>query len=693
MAKKIMNHNKKKKVVIDNKVLNHRLMFFLVIIILLFLIIIFNLFKVTIWNNKKYKNILNNLTYQEVEGSSAPRGRIYERNHNLLVDNTSVKTIYYKKDKKTTTKEEISLAYTVIPHLELPYDKVTESMKKEFFIAKNKELVNKKITKKEWKDLEERKITLSEIEKLKRERITEKELNEFKEEDNKAAYLYYLMNKGYTYDEKIIKSENVKEEEYAYIAEHAQELSGFNTKLDWDRVYLYGDTFKSILGTVSTTSQGIPKDNKEEYLKNGYSLSDRVGLSYIEKQYENYLKGKKEKYRVMNRHELALVEEGKRGNDIVLTIDINLQREVENILAEEVIKTKSEANTNYYDHSFVIIQDPKTGEILAMAGKQAVMENGVYVAKDYTPAVLTSPMTPGSVVKAASMLVGYNQNAIKIGEYMVDECVKIAGTKEKCSWKTLGRINDIQALALSSNVYQFKTAIRVAGSSYQYNKALSVKPETFKIYRDMYHSFGLGVKTGIDLPIESSGYTSNSTKAGNLLDFVMGQFETYTPIQLSQYATTLANGTDRLEPHLLKEVHEGTNSVELGKTIKTIDKKVLNKIDTKEEYMNRVKEGLHAVTMSSYGLGRNYIDEKYDPSGKTGTSQSFIDTDNDGVIDTETISTAFIGYAPTNDPKISIVVTSPDSSHPNSNIDHNSLVTMHITKRVTNKYFEIYPLN
>ena len=118
---------------------------------------------------------------------------------------------------------------------------------------------------------------------------------------------------------------------------------------------------------------------------------------------------------------------------------------------------------------FAMIQDPNTGEVLAMAGKKVEWEDGKWVAHDYTPAMLTSPMTPGSVVKAASMLVGYNNNAIKIGEYMMDECVKIASTPKKCSWRNLGYINDIDALALSSNVYQFKTAMRVAGANYTYN--------------------------------------------------------------------------------------------------------------------------------------------------------------------------------------------------------------------------------
>ena len=72
----------------------------------------------------------------------------------------------------------------------------------------------------------------------------------------------------------------------------------------------------------------------------------------------------------------------------------------------------------------------------------------------------------------------------------------------------------------------------------------------------MYHSFGLGVKTEIDLPVESNGYSSKDKAAGNLLDFVMGQYETYTPIQLSQYISTIANKGERLEPHLLKEVHK-----------------------------------------------------------------------------------------------------------------------------------------
>ena len=682
---KSINKTKKSKFNFD-KIIYHRFLMFLVVIIVFFVIVCFRLYQVMIFNHNKYTKKLTELSYDIVEGSSSPRGRIYDRNYNILVDNKSVKTITYKKRKGTTTKEMIDLSYLVSSHIELDYLKITDRAKREFYLAKYPDICNKKISDQERKKVQMKKLTNNDLMELKIKRITDDELSKFNDNDLKAAYLYYLMNKGYTYDEKNIKSD-VSDSEYAYISEHNEELDGFNTKLDWERVYPYGDTFKSILGTVSSSNQGIPADEKSYYLSKGYALSDRVGLSYLEKQYEDYLKGEKSLYKVVNSHELSLLKDGMRGNDIVLSIDIKLQQEVERILSEEVLKTKGEANTDYYDHSSAIIQDPNTGEILAMASKRVV--NGKIV--DFTTSLLTSPITPGSVVKGASMLVGYNTGVIKIGEYMIDECIKVAGAPQKCSSHTLGRINDITALAKSSNVYQFKTAIRVNGQEYNYGMKLNFNQKAFDTYRNMYHSFGLGVKTGIDLPIESLGYSSTDTSAGNLLDYVMGQYETYTPIQLSQYVSTIANGGSRLQPHLLKEVHEATNDSSLGKTILTVDRKVLNTIDTKPEYMARVKEGFYAVMHSSGGYGVGYIDQKYDAAGKTGTSQSFLDTNNDGIIDTETITSSFIGYMPANNPRISIIVTSPDSSHPNSQTDYASLVTLHITKAITNKYFEMYP--
>ncbi len=655
---------------------------FFVAMTILFMILLVRVFYVMIICKGRYEGELADLSYDVVLGESTPRGRILDRNYNAIVDNKAVNTIVYKRANGTSNLEMIELAYKVSDVLELDYYKITERAKREFFLSKNADKCRELITDYEYKLYSMKKLSNAELDELKIERIAASDIEKFSERDLRAAYLFYLMREGYSYSEKVIKSE-ATDKEFAFIAENNCELKGFDSKIDWVRYYPYGDTMRSILGNVSSSSQGIPSTDKDYYLERGYALNDRVGLSYLEKQYEEYLKGEKSIYEVVNSNKVKLIKEGNRGNDIVLAIDIKLQQEVEKIIVEQMMRAKGEANTEYYDHSDVIIADPYTGEILVMASKRLV--NGRIV--DNAVGMLTSPITPGSVVKGASMLVGYNEGAIRIGEKMLDQCVKISGAPLKCSSvKTLGVIDDITALAKSSNVYQFKTAIRVNGQEYRYGIKLNFNQKAFDVYRKMYRSFGLGTTTGIDLPIESLGYTSTDKSAGNLLDYVMGQYETYTPVQLSQYISTIANGTSRYRVHLLKEVKSaGDDSI-----IYRYEPEVLNKIETKDEYMARIKEGFYAVMHARGGYGRGYVDDQLDAAGKTGTSQSFLDTNNDGVIDTETITSTFVGYLPANNPKISIMVTSPNSSHPNSSSNYASLVTLRITKAVTNKYYEMY---
>ena len=678
--------NKRKKKINYERIINKRIFVILIALISLFSVVFIKLFMVMLIDKDKYNDKLLALTNKSITLNSSPRGRIYDRNYNVIVDNKAINIIVYKKEKGTTNKEMIELAYTVSPHLNLDVSRLTLRAKKEFYLAKYPDKCKKKIKSSEYEKVKQRKLSNKDIEELKIERISLDELNVFKDEDLKTAYLYYLMNNGYTYEEKVIRN-GASDEEFAYISENNDKLKGFNTRVDWERVYPYGDTLRTILGTVSSSSQGIPSEDKNYYLKLGYSLNDRVGLSYLEKQYESYLKGEKNVYEAVNSHELRLVKEGMRGNDIVLSIDINLQKEIDNLIDEAIVRAKSEANTEYYDHSSVIVTDPNTGEILAIASRKIVGDKII----DNVNSILISPITPGSVVKGASMLVGYETGAIKFGEKMLDECVKIAGAPEKCSSvNDLGVIDDLTAMAKSSNVYQFKTAIRVNGQEYYRGMKLNFNQKSFDTYRNMYHAFGLGVKTEIDLPIESAGYTSVDKASGNLLDFVMGQYETYTPIQLAQYVSTIANGGNRMQPHLLKEVRKATDKDTLGDVMYTFEPKVLNKIEVKSENLKRVQEGFYAVMHMSGGYGRGYINDRMDAAGKTGTSQSFIDTNNDGIIDTETITSSFIGYAPYNNPKVAFMVTSPNSSHANSSNNFASLVNYRLTRAITDKYYDMY---
>ena len=679
--KKNSASNNKNRYLLD--IIEKRYAFMIVIIILVNALMVVRLFQLQVLDTEDYNEKLVAATEKTIESGSVPRGRIYDRNHRLVVDNEAIKTIYYKKQSGITTAREVELAYEVGSNINVDYSKLSEKILKNFWYVNHRSKAKKLITEKEWDEYKLRKLDDDDIKDMIFERITEDDLKIYDEKDKEASYIYYLMNKGYSYSEKIIKNKGVTDAEYAYISENIDTLDGYNTKLDWDRIYMYGDVFRSVLGNVSSSTQGIPAELAKYYLDNGYSLDDRVGISYLEYQYEDYLKGVKSKYRVKSDNTYELIENGKRGNDIVLTIDMELQKYLEEELSYEVLITKDEPNTYYYNRSYVVLSDPRTGEILAMAGK--MYKDGKIV--DYTPGIITTSVTPGSIVKGASMMVGYKYGAIDIGSGLIDECIKIQATPLKCSWRTMGYVDDIAALAFSSNVYQYKVAISVGGGYYVYDGPLSLNESAFDKYRDMYASFGLGVKTGIDLPNENLGYSGKSRLPGHLLDFAIGQYDTYTPIQISQYINTLANGGTRYQPYLLKDVYEASKEEQFKNLVYSTEKKSLGTVDIDAAYMNRVRQGFRAVV--DYGLGYGYMgDYGYIGAGKTGTSQSFIDTNGDGKVDTETISTSFIGYAPYDDPRVSIVVVSPDVA--TADATATSGINRRLSSKIINKYFEIY---
>lgn len=689
MKKKINKYKYHKKRINIEELIEKRYKILVIFIIAIMILLLIRLFYVQIIRNKYYVQELETLTVNVIEGESAPRGRIYDRNGNIIVDNTSVKTIYYKKESKITTEEEIKMAYKVAEFITIDYSKLTDNMLKAFWILNNSKEAKEKITEEEWEDYENRKLTSDDIQDLKVERVTKEDLEEYEDIDKEACYIYNLMNKGYYYTEKTIKNKEVTDEEYAKIAENINILPGFNVKLDWERYYPYGDTLKTILGSVSSSTSGIPYNLKDYYLEKGYALTDRVGTSYIEYQYEDYLKGTKATYQVNDDGSYTQLTQGSRGNDIVITIDIELQQAVEQILEEELIQAKNEGYTEYFDKSYVIINDPNTGEILAMAGKQIIKnDDNTYTILDYTPGVITSSVTPGSIVKGASHIVGYNTGALTIGEIRNDACIKIAATPLKCSYREYGNIDDLAALKYSSNTYQFLTAINVGKGTYNYNAPLVIDENAFDTYRSTFAEFGLGVKTGIDLPNESLGYEGSNRLSGLLLDFSIGQYDTYTPIQISQYMSTIANDGVRMQPYLLKAVFDSKEE-SLTSVVYETEPKELNTVNTKQEYLDRVQEGLKQV-MESGGTGSGYIGYNYNSAGKTGTAQSFLDTDGDGVIDTATTTATFSAYAPYDNPEVVFTVISPDVAPEEVSYNNMSKVNMRISQKVSQKYFEIY---
>ena len=330
-----------------------RMSIILTVILAFFVCIVFRIFYLNVFMGNFYDMKLSNSKDTYVYGESVPRGRILDRNGKVLVGNKAVKSIYYKKYKNVTQEKEVNSAYKIAKFLKLDYSQLLDRNKREFFVILNRDYTDKLITSDEYDKLSNRKLSEDDIYELKIKRIKKSDLTKMTSLDNKAAYIYYLMNKGYFYDEKEIKSLNVSDKEYAYFSENSKSLKGFNTKLEWERTYPYGDTLEAILGSVSSRQSGIPKDSLNDYLDNGYSLTDRVGISGLEKYYENILRGDKAVYKLDGDDNLVLVKEGKKGTDIMLSIDIDLQRKIDKMLSKEIVKAKSEANTQYFNRSYL----------------------------------------------------------------------------------------------------------------------------------------------------------------------------------------------------------------------------------------------------------------------------------------------------------------------------------------------------
>ncbi len=610
-------------------------------------------------NKEYYTKLLDEKTNIYVYGISAPRGRILDCNGKVLVDNIGIKTIYYNKIKGITKSKELEIAGLLANILSV--DEATIDELKEYYLINNND-GKYLITDEEYKLFEERKITKEEIDIKKRARITD-DMLKYSSKEKTQAHIYSLMNKGYIYSKKKIAS-NLTEEEYAKIIE--SKIPGITGELSWDRIYLYGDTLKNIFGRIGS----ITKETKEYYLTKDYELTDTVGISYLENVYEDYLRGKKAKYKVGSDYTLTLLEEEQKGNDLILSIDIDMQIKTEEILKDKLILAKKYGNTEYFKDSYALVSDPLTGSIKAISGIRLNDDN---TFSDISLNNINKSYTIGSAVKGATIAVGYKYKLIEPGKYINDSCVKLLFVPQKCSFKKLGKVNDLTALSNSSNYYQYMIAIKLTGNTYTPNMKLNATQEHFKKYREMLSSFGLGVKTGIDLPNEQTGIMGKTIADDLLLNLSIGQYDTYTPIEVLQYINSVATGK-RIKLSLMQEIKNGEETLLENKS------EVLNNVDLDKESLDRIKEGMKLVL--SEGTGKFYVPQGLNFAGKTGTSESFLDTNNDNIVDTATISSTFTGFYPADNPKFSIVVITPNVSHKNGKTDAFYFGASKITKEL-----------
>ncbi|WP_404332673.1 peptidoglycan D,D-transpeptidase FtsI family protein [Mesobacillus maritimus] len=674
-------------------VLRINILFFFVFI--LFSLLILRLGIVQIVHGEDYKREINRKDDYTVN-NPVPRGRMLDRNLQIIVDNEAKKAITYTNEGHSQ-KDKLEIAKKLAKLIDKKTDRIRERDKKDFWILKYPEQADKLITAEERKKFNQKKLSSNQLYKLKLARITQEKLNELTEEDLEVLAIFRLLNLGHKFSPQIVKNSEVSREEFAVVSEHLDSLPGVNTTIDWERSYQFDQTLKSVLGAVSTSEEGLPADHLDDFLSRGYSRNDRVGKSYLESQYEDVLHGREQKVIHITDKKGHLLDtrvktNGDRGKDLILSIDIDLQKKIDKIIEEELIVAKKNPGTKLLDRAYVVLMDPFSGEILSMSGKRLVQntKTGNSEMVDDALGNITTTYSVGSVVKGATVLTGFKAGVIKPNTYFDDKGIKIKATPLKASYAYLGVLNEVDALKKSSNVYMFKTAIRIGKGQYQYNKPLNLNPNAFDIIRNSFASFGLGVRTGIDLPNEQSGYKGGSRLPGYALDLVIGQYDTYSTMQLAQYVSAIANGGYRMQPRIVKEVLEPKISPnEIGPVYNELEPVVLNTIDVKKEWLDRVQLGFKKALTEYGGTGVNFFgDAPYSPAGKTGTAEAFYDgplRNNFGKIPPEVLNLSLVAYAPYHQPEVAMAVMVPWAFQGKE--DHKA--NLKIGRRVLDAYFKL----
>lgn len=495
-----------------------------------------------------------------------------------------------------------------------------------------------------------------------------------------------------------IADDGVTEELKAYLGERHDEFPGVVARARTVRVYPYGSLAAHLLGYVGqiiepelqlddVTSQGAPDDPAGPDAK-PYALDDEIGKSGVERAFERYLRGKPGDTVIQvdaRGRRIGTVREPdlRQGDDVWLSIDIDLQALVEQRLAQQIaarnpsVSCDRTTKCNAKEGSAVVI-DPGNGEVLAMASYPTFdpsdLVNGISTqlwerlnSKETFKPMLNRAMAeayaPGSTFKLVSTHAALTHGVIRPEEVYYDRgFYRLEGcTAGKCEFQNAGRqalgnVDLQRAITASSDTYYY----RIADLLWRGRDAYGDSP-----IQDSANLFGFGTKSGIELPSESAGligtpewladvYAKNPKlwdhgdwKVGDTLNTSIGQgLVAATPLQLANAYATFANGGTRFVPKIAikvtrpKSLTKPTTDVGNSRLIETFEPKVATRVDfpTLPDYAV-VYRGLQGVTSSGAGTAEGAFKAHptaWPMAGKTGTAQ----------VNRKADTSLFVGFGP-----------------------------------------------
>ena len=669
-----------------------RLNLLFAIVILLFLTIIGRLLYMQVLHKDFYENKLASASQTRVTMGSA-RGEIYDATGKPLVQNTVKQVVSFTRSNKMTAADLKDISKKLLTYVTVTSPELTDRQMADYYLA-DAEAYKKTVEalpKDKRFDSDGNQLSEAQLYNNAAESITSDQLN-YSEDEKKVIYLFNQLNAVGNFATGSIQTDPLSDTQVAVIASASKELPGISISTSWDRKVLE-TSLSSIVGTVSSEKSGLPAEEVDTYLKKGYSLNDRVGTSYLEKQYEEVLQGKRTVKEIhLDKHgdmeSVENIEEGSKGKNIKLTIDLAFQDSVDALLKSYFNSELGNGGAKYSEGVYAVALNPKTGAVLSMSGLKHDLKTG-----ELTPdslGTVTNVFVPGSVVKAATISSGWENGVLSGNQTLTDQPIVFQGSAPIYSWYKLAYgsfpITAVEALEYSSNAYVVQTALGIMGQTYQPNMFVGTSnlETAMGKLRATFGEYGLGAATGIDLPDESTGFVPKDYSFANYITNAFGQFDNYTPMQLAQYVATIANDGVRLAPHIVEGVYDNNDKGGLGELIQAIDTKEINKVNISESDMAILHQGFYQVSHGTSPLttGRAFSDgATVSISGKTGTAESYVAGGQ------EANNTNAVAYAPTENPQIAVAVVFPH----NTNLTKN--VGPAIARDIINLYNQHHPMN
>ena len=673
------------------EILENRELVLSIILCIIAIIFVIQLFNIQIINGASYREQAENKIVR-TESISASRGEIYDRNGVLLATNKLTYNIEFYRTKVGTdlTNNAIKDLVDILEsngdsvYSTFPINNSLDNFSDEYL--EDEELKNTFLSKIKLDSSASFNDVIDYYTKL-------YAIEDFEYEDKiKIIKVKYEANlNGYSLFNSAIIAKNISKNSVAQIEEKKSKLYGFNIVSVPQRYYISDDFACHILGYVS-------KINTTEYAKlkdGGYTINSMIGKAGVEESMENYLKGIDGVKKVVtdslgNVTSETVTKEAESGNNVTLTIDYRIQNVVENALKSTLQNLKSGALSKNpipeAQSGSCVVLDVETGEVLAMSSYPTYninsFINGIKteqwnslindVQKPMFNRAISGTYSPGSTYKMLMGIAGLEAGGITVDELYTDPGIYPYAYQPKC-WIytahhiTHGTINLAGALKGSCNSYFYEVGRRIGIE------------EIVKWAKN----FGLGQKTGIELSGEASGNIAGdgakTWSLGDTLSASIGQSTNlFTPIQLANYISAIANGGTLNKVSLIKNVGNDIKSVSLtdvanySKEFTGVDFKT-KELNIDSSYKNAIKEGMYAVTTETGGTAADiFADSKVEVAGKTGTAQVSSGANN----------AIFVGFAPYDNPKIAVVAI----------VEHGDegYYLAPMVKEITNAYFDIY---